>query len=92
VKLWSAKVTKLNASGKRIVVDDVRFQNEVETVLSRQGVMWKIDRPGTVKINHLSEQLKPADECFDFLINNDSTVEQLEQCIITQVKGYKPCM
>ena len=90
IKVWTAKVMKLNACGKRVVVEDVRFLNEIKTVLSRQGIMMRIDREGTQKINHLSEAMTPMDSDFAITIVNNHTLEDFEQAIVNTVKGYKP--
>jgi hypothetical protein len=52
--LWVAKTERF----PRVVVDDVRFPNEVDLIRARGGKIWHIDRPGLTAGAHISEQLQ----------------------------------
>lgn len=80
---------------KCVVVDDVRFPNEVQTIRDLGGKLIKIKRPTVADDqfglcpnadrpcpldNHVSEQ--ELDDClFDHIIINDGTLEELEKKI-----------
>ena len=60
VDLWMRDVRKLHASigVNRIVVDDLRFPNEVKAVMALGGIVIRVDRPGagtTDNAAHASE-------------------------------------
>lgn len=61
------------------IISDVRFQNEVNMIHEHGGVVIKVIRSyedsKSIKSLHVSEQLD--DISFDFLIHNDSTLEEL---------------
>jgi cytidylate kinase len=45
IQLWAASAERF----PRVVADDVRFPNEVDTIRAQGGVIWRIDRPGLVR-------------------------------------------
>lgn len=45
VRAWANTVSSLPDTVPNIVVDDVRFANEVETIRKMGGYLWKIERP-----------------------------------------------
>lgn len=74
VRLWDAQADRFD----RVVVDDVRFTNEVDLIRARGGQIWRIERPGLVASDHISEQLDaPADITFV----SDRTIEGLEAAV-----------
>lgn len=52
-RLWAASAD----NHTDVVVDDVRFVNEVDLIRERGGVVWRVERPGLVAGDHVSEQL-----------------------------------
>jgi hypothetical protein len=54
VRLWAARADNF----ADVVVDDVRFPNEVELIRERGGLIWQIDRPGLTAGAHVSERLE----------------------------------
>ena len=46
VSLWKARVSRLLTAGINVVVDDVRYQNEADTVRELGGCIIEIVRPG----------------------------------------------
>jgi hypothetical protein len=73
-RLWSAQADRFD----RVVVDDVRFPNEVDLIRARGGELWRVERPGLTAGAHVSEQLdaKP-----DITLVNDRTLEGLEAAV-----------
>lgn len=65
-----------NDAGVPVVITDVRYRNETES-LRRSGFhLVYIERPGVERMDHESENsLTPADA--DFVITNDDTLPQL---------------
>jgi adenylate kinase family enzyme len=74
VKLWTRKARALVDAGASIVADDVRFPNEIEAIRALGGVIWRVERPGTAKMAHASEN---ADLPYDRLLVNDGTEADL---------------
>jgi hypothetical protein len=61
-----------------VVISDVRFINEADSIRLWNGEVWRVNRPGTEPVNsHLSEIELDTYENFSVVINNDSTVENL---------------
>lgn len=67
--------SKLSDNAK-IVFDDVRFNNEVNAIRRFGGSTWRINRPGLVAGNHISEQLDFVEDIF---INNDGSLLELQE-------------
>ena len=72
--LWQARVDATRA--ERVLVDDVRFPNEVATVIERRGVMWRVERPGVAPGRHPSETFI-ASLRVDTTIDNHGTLKDL---------------
>lgn len=77
-----------------IVVDDVRFPNEVQAIHDLGGVIVKVVRPGLTlpKDAHASEQID--DLPWDFLFTNDGTIAELEmkaQMLIANIEERNSC-
>lgn len=69
-RLWAMEADRHEA----VVVDDVRFPNEVDLIRARGGHIVHIERPGLVAGSHVSEQLEAKP---DFTIRNTGTLEEL---------------
>ena len=62
------------------IVTDVRFPNEADIIKDKGGIMIRINRPGTESHcggQHLSETSLDAYDKFDYVIENDGTVQDL---------------
>lgn len=60
-----------------VVIDDVRFQNEAETIKELGGEMWKIIRPSVInKETHISEGGLDDWNGFDRIIENTGTIHE----------------
>ena len=58
------------------IITDMRFPNEMQAVKDRNGITIRINRPGLIESNHLSETSLDS-ATFDFIINNDKDIEHL---------------
>jgi len=58
----------------------LRFRNEAEQVKLHNGKIIRINRPGLVSDSHISET-EMDDYEFDYVINNDGTLEQLKETL-----------
>lgn len=66
----------LLASGKDVVIDDVRFNNEAEAIINRGGSIFRVLRPGLEVMEHASE--KGVDNCYvRTAIHNEASVGAL---------------
>lgn len=55
VTVWKRQVMGLLERAHHVVVDDVRFPNEVEAITSLGGEVWRVERHGVRAMNHPSE-------------------------------------
>jgi len=61
------------------IITDVRFPNEAIAVKNRRGIMIRINRPGLEESNHPSETALDSYSDFDHIIENNGSMEDLEQ-------------
>lgn len=79
-KAWQNKVAQFNPSKVHILVDDVRFMNELKMLRDLGARMVKIERPGfAAGGNHASET--SLDDYHDWccVLLNDGTLDQFKQ-------------
>jgi len=81
LKVWKASLTKLSPYAC-VVVDDVRFENEVKLIQSIPGSeLWWIERPGLKSsdavMSHASQQPLHRYE-FNHELINDGTIKELQ--------------
>ncbi len=86
VNLWLRDIAAISAP---IVVDDVRFPNEVAAIRSLGGALWRVYRPGLNTGEHVSERLQRAIE-EDVLITNATTIPALLSSVDLLMKGGEP--
>jgi hypothetical protein len=74
VNLWRIQAEKfLGVAG--VICDDVRFDNEINTIHEMGGIIVRIERPGQgQKDDHLSERVP---EKFDVMLDNAGTLPDL---------------
>lgn len=70
-----------------LIIADCRYDNEAENVLSKNGVIIKIDNPNTDKNSdsHLSEQ-GISEHLISYNIDNDSSLERFEEKTIELIE------
>ena len=67
---------------ERVVIDDVRFPNEVEMIQRLGGRVIRIDRPGPNESTHASETELDGFDGWDGVIVNDGTLRELEERVM----------
>lgn len=70
------KVTEANEAGVPVVITDVRYPNEAESLRRAGFHLVYIDRPGVPQLDHESEGALTEDDA-DYTIRNSGTVEHL---------------
>tara|TARA_R110000796_G_scaffold1672_8_gene6909 strand:- start:141 stop:758 length:618 start_codon:yes stop_codon:yes gene_type:complete len=78
--IWVNALFANFATNSKWIVTDVRFPNEANIIKEKGGIMIRINRPGTESHcggQHLSETSLDAYDKFDYVIENDGTVQDL---------------
>jgi len=76
-KAWDRKIHQYDLATTDILVDDIRFANELETLKADGGLIVKIERPGFNGAgNHASETSLDNYTDWDYTLHNDGTLEQ----------------
>ena len=83
-KAWADMVERLDLENIHILIDDVRFMNELNTISAEGGLIIKIERPGFNGAgNHASETSLDAYTDWNRVLSNDGTLEDLQRQIET---------
>jgi len=86
VHIARQRIARLLASGQDVVVDDMRFPNELEMGLDFGGQAFRIERRGTLRnTKHVSEG--GLDDVPMQVIHNDGTIADLALAV-DRVLGY----
>jgi len=76
-KAWGRKIEQLDLRTMLVLVDDVRFMNELNVIREHGGLIIKIERPGFDGANsHSSETSLDEYQGWDAIIDNNGTLEQ----------------
>jgi len=79
-KAWSRKVEQFDLANTHVLIDDVRFMNELNTIKSHGGLIIKIERPGFDGANnHASETSLDDYTDWSYIIVNDGTLEEFKK-------------
>jgi len=85
-KAWEAALEELKDRNVHILVDDVRFHNEVDAVQRNGGVLIRVERPGFNGANdHSSENSLDDFTGWNMILRNDGTLEQFLQKVEGEV-------
>lgn len=84
VNVAKREIENMMNDGSSVVIDDIRFPNEVEMIKSLGGQIIYVDRPINADtwqlpdtiVAHESEGGIPREDC-DFYLRNDGTLEEL---------------
>jgi len=83
-KAWETALVELPDRNGHILVDDVRFHNEVDVIQRNGGVLIRVERPGFNGANdHSSENSLDDFNGWNMILCNDGSLEQFLQ----QVEG-----
>ena len=89
-KAWERKVRDYDLTRMHILVDDVRFMNELVTLKGLGGLIAKIERPGFAAAgNHASETSLDHFTDWDRVIVNDGSLEEFKAKVQTLVELQK---
>ena len=78
-KAWSRKVEELDLEQVHVLIDDVRFMNELNAIKGHGGLIIKIERPGFDGANnHASETSLDDYADWDGTIVNDGSLEEFK--------------
>jgi len=64
------------SKNKNLLITDVRFPNEYDSIKKRGGILIRINRQNLCEINHESETALDF-HFFDYVIENNGTLEEL---------------
>jgi hypothetical protein len=64
-----------------VVITDVRFRNEALAIKKLGGQVWKVERDGVEPLNDHASEHALKDWTFDRIIENNSTIEQLQKTV-----------
>ncbi len=85
-KAWERKLTTIDLQATHILVDDVRFINELNVIKKLGGVFVRVVRPGFDGANnHSSENSLDDYQNWDLVIDNCGTLDEFKQKIVDQV-------
>ncbi len=79
-KAWERKVQQYDLDSIHVLIDDVRFMNELQTIKGQGGVVVKIERPGfAAGGNHASEISLDGYNDWEQVVINDGTLEEFKE-------------
>ena len=79
-KAWSRKIEQFDLDNTHILIDDVRFINELNTIKAHGGLIVKIERPGFDGANnHASETSLDDYSDWSYVIVNDGTLGEFKE-------------
>lgn len=85
-KAWEHKLTTIDLQSVHVLVDDVRFINELNVIKKHGGVFVRVIRPGFDGANnHSSENSLDDYDGWNLVIENDGTLAEFKQKIVEQV-------
>ena len=80
------KLQEYDLTDTHILVDDVRFVNELDVIKKQGGMFIKIERPGfNGANNHSSESSLDHYDHWDLIIENDGSLERFKQKVVEQI-------
>jgi hypothetical protein len=79
-----------SCEGRRVVADDVRFENEVHAIKRRDGVTIRVIRPGhSITSNEHASENNLDGYIADYVIMNTGTREELRSEICRVMREYQ---
>lgn len=74
--------------GAMVVFTDVRFPNEADAIKALGGEVWRVNRQGFGAANAHESETAMDDYEFDYVIDNDSTLNNLEDIVAHGLKKH----
>jgi hypothetical protein len=92
VKNMQYKINENKKNKNRLVVTDIRYDNEAELIKSNGGIIIKIMRPGAVTTIHNKHETEKgiSEHLVDHIVINDGTIEDLHIKIKSLLFLYTP--
>jgi hypothetical protein len=89
--IWLKEFQKRAAKEEFVVVTDMRFQNEREFIKDLGGTLVKVNRKAVEESGdtHSSENNLGTDSEYDVVMDNDGTLEELEQKVVQTLISIK---
>lgn len=88
--IWVDTAFSRAPEGKLLVVSDVRFPNEFESIKARGGQVWRIERKGVTAVNaHVSETALDGFG-FDHILFNYGSIRDLASKVMSVMDGQRP--
>jgi len=85
-KAWEKKLQEYDLRNTHIIVDDVRFVNELNIIEKQGGTFIKIERPGfNGANNHSSENSLDHYDNWNLVIANDGSLEEFKRQVKVQI-------
>lgn len=83
-KAWGRKVEGLDLARLHVLVDDVRFMNELQVIKEHGGLVVKVERPGFDGANnHASETSLDDYHAWDGVLLNDGTLSEFKAAALS---------
>lgn len=87
---WSLQMERLiRDTPGSVVVSDVRFPNECETLWGYGGAVVRIDRPGFAPLDHITDQALADFDGWNYIIRNDGDIDVLHERVDEMVADLK---
>jgi hypothetical protein len=83
LKVAASNIERLRAEGHPVVVDDVRFPNEMAMIRHLGGIVVKVFRPGVKLVGESRYEGLLESSTFDVIVVNVGTLEQLRNLAIS---------
>ncbi len=78
-KAWGRKIEQYDLDKCHVLVDDVRFMNELKIIRQHRGFFVKIERPGFDGANnHASETSLDDFDAWDMVVRNDGSLDEFK--------------
>ena len=88
--IWVNAALSSVSKDQRVVVTDVRFENEAAMIKSMGGQLWRVKRSGVGPVNdHVSESEMDGYKVDQIFVNN-GTREELQALITTRMRNAFP--
>ncbi len=86
--IWVNTLFNRYDKNKHLLITDLRFPNEYEEIKKRGGIVIRINRCNLNSSNHISECALDYHN-FDYVINNDGTLEDLKTNVLNIINEIK---